>query len=148
MNAPFADPCPIEIDPRPCERCGLTIDHHRMVDDGEGPEFFCLSPDELTTPELERRAELIREIEIAAMVREMELADPRDRWKHTGEAPRRPTNGFSENPIAYRTAQSTIDAFFFVVRTKSTEDIAEWLARHPRDEQHLYKLWKQKCSTK
>jgi len=41
----------------------------------------------MTLAELERRAELTREIEIAAMVRQMELDDPRDRWKHTGEPP-------------------------------------------------------------
>ena len=38
------EPEPIEIDPRPCELCGLTIDRHQIVDNGEGPEFFCLSP--------------------------------------------------------------------------------------------------------
>jgi hypothetical protein len=32
---------PIEIDPRPCGLCGLTIDRHDMVDAGEEPEFFC-----------------------------------------------------------------------------------------------------------
>ena len=50
MNAPFSiapgeaierEPAPIEIDPRDCVLCGLTIDKHKMVDDGEGPVFFC-----------------------------------------------------------------------------------------------------------
>jgi hypothetical protein len=102
-----------------------------------------MAPDELA---------IEREIFLGAgdLVRRWELADPRDRWKWTGEPP--PTNGVSETPLpartrSYRTPQSTIDAFFFVVRTKDAAGIAEWLARHPRDEQHLYKLWKQKCST-
>lgn len=80
-----AHPLPIEIDSRPCRRCGLTIDHHDMLDDGEGPLFYCLPLYAMTLSELERRAELIGELEIAAMVEQMERADPRDRWKHTGE---------------------------------------------------------------
>src|SRR6267378_6070275 len=81
------DPAPIEIDPRPCELCGLTIDRHQMVDLGEGPLFYCpdLSPDEMTLPELERRAELRAREEIAAMVELWERADPRDCLKHTGK---------------------------------------------------------------
>ena len=50
MNIGLVHPAPIEIDPRPCGLCGLTINRHEMVDDGEGPDFFCadLSPDEMT----------------------------------------------------------------------------------------------------
>src|ERR1700722_7260748 len=44
MNAPLA--LPIEIDPRPCKICGLTVDRHITADDGEGPEFFCAESDE------------------------------------------------------------------------------------------------------
>jgi hypothetical protein len=53
----------LEIDPRPCQLCGLTIDRHDMVDDGDGPVFFCpdIDPDDMTLIELERRAELRRE---------------------------------------------------------------------------------------
>jgi hypothetical protein len=35
------EPGPLDLDPRPCEFCGLTIDRHDMVDHGEGPEFYC-----------------------------------------------------------------------------------------------------------
>jgi hypothetical protein len=56
---------PIAIDPRPCGLCGRTIDQHDCFDQGEGPEFFCYPDDDL--------------------VKQWELADPRDRWKHTGE---------------------------------------------------------------
>ncbi|WP_407160158.1 hypothetical protein [Bradyrhizobium sp. STM 3557] len=49
---------------------------------------------------------------------------------------------------AYQTPRSTLDAFWYVVRTESTDGIADWLARHPRDAVHLHKLWKAKeCST-
>jgi RecA-family ATPase len=61
------EPDPIEIDPRPCDACGLTIDKHRRVDTSEGPEFFC------DDAELEIRASAT-----AARLR-MELRDPRDR---------------------------------------------------------------------
>jgi hypothetical protein len=59
MNAISPELDPIEIDPRPCELCGLTIDRHEMVDDGEGPVFFCTG-----------------EIDDAA---QPEIAEPRDR---------------------------------------------------------------------
>ncbi|SHH38340.1 AAA family ATPase [Bradyrhizobium erythrophlei] len=66
--AAFEDePAPIEIDPRPCERCGLTMDQHHREDTPEGPEFFC-DADELA----------IRASATAARLR-MELNDPRDR---------------------------------------------------------------------
>src|SRR5450631_4117228 len=79
MNAPFSitpgeiierEPDPIEMDPRPCGLCGLTIDRHERDDTPEGPLFFCadLSPDEMTLPELERRAELRRQEDIAALL--------------------------------------------------------------------------------
>ncbi|MGY4409121.1 hypothetical protein ACVWW4_000857 [Bradyrhizobium sp. LB7.1] len=87
MNA--VTPLPVEIDPRPCELCGLTIDRHQMIDEGEGPEFFCIDVpvDELTLDELERRDELRRLEACAAMVRDWEMEDPRDSWRWTG-APR------------------------------------------------------------
>jgi RecA-family ATPase len=60
------EPDSIEIDPRPCGQCGLTIDQHRRVDTPEGPEFFCHEN------ELE-----IQSAATAARLR-MELKDPRD----------------------------------------------------------------------
>jgi hypothetical protein len=47
----------------------------------------------------------------------------------------------------FRTPQSVIDAFFYVLKTKDAAGIAEWLAAHPQDERHLQKIWEQKCST-
>jgi hypothetical protein len=131
------EPSPIEIDPRPCDWCGLTIDQHVMVDGGDGPEFFC------------------QDISSSAsnLVSQWGMQDSRDAWRHTGEAP--PPAAFrnaAPGPPAsvreyYRTPQATIDAFFYVARTKDAAGIADWLADHPRDARHLHKLWKQKCST-
>jgi RecA-family ATPase len=58
---------PIEIDPRPCGLCGLTIDRHIQIDTPEGPEFEC-DPAEL---EIQASATATR--------LRMELKDPRDR---------------------------------------------------------------------
>lgn len=46
----------------------------------------------------------------------------------------------------YHTAQSTIDAFWYVVRNESAEYLADWLDRHPKDDAFLRKLWRAKCS--
>jgi AAA domain len=68
LNSPIEpEPDPIEIDPRSCDRCGLTIDLHHRVDEGEGPEFFC---DECEVD--------IRRAATIARLR-MELKDLRDR---------------------------------------------------------------------
>jgi hypothetical protein len=140
MNA--AVPLPIEIDPRPCELCGLTIDRHQMVNEGEGPEFYCVDVpvDELTLEELERRAELRRQEEIAAMVRDWEMDDPRDRWRHTGEA--RPAT--QPDPVPrrepYTPPQATIDAFFYVVALDDVDRLKAWLADHPKDATILLEL--------
>lgn len=51
-NHPVAhtlEPDPIEIDPRPCERCGRTIDQHECIDTPEGPEFYCFPDDDIVT---------------------------------------------------------------------------------------------------
>jgi hypothetical protein len=161
MNAPVAfpingdelpnqiEPSPIEIDPRPCGLCGRTIDQHDMVDKGEGPEFFCVDPqpDDLTLDELERRAELVRQIEVAAIVRRWELNDPRDRWRHTGDAPPKNTSGEEEyfpRKQPYRTPQSTIDAFWYVAGLDDSNYLTAWLAQHPRDVEILQKLWEAK----
>jgi hypothetical protein len=148
MNAhfPAIEPDPIEVDPRPCQLCGLTIDRHEIVDDGEGPEHYCPEPDELTLDELERRAELVRQIEVSAIVRSMELNDERDCWRHTGEPPPDAfRNGdFPGTPAPirqhYRTPQSTIDAFWFVVGLCNPERLKSWLGDRPKDAPFLLKL--------
>jgi hypothetical protein len=132
MNA--ISPRQLEIDPRACQLCGLTIDRHEMVDDGEGPLFFCadLSPDDMTLLELERRAELRRQEEVAAILARMDAmngpADP--------PAPR--------EPPPYRPAQSTVDAFWYVVSLRDPERFKAWLAARPDDAPFLLKLLESK----
>jgi hypothetical protein len=115
----------IEIDPRPCELCGRTIDQHEMIDGGEGPEFFCYPDNDIVTC--------------------WELADPRDSWRHTGEPPPSASVRNSDitaaaaRPDYYRTPQSTADAFWYVVRLADPERLAAWLDDHPKDESFLLK---------
>jgi len=131
MNAPFSiAPGPIEIDPRPCGLCGLTIDRHEIVDDGEGPVFFCAEFDDFA----------------ADIMRQWELADPRDSWRHAGESP--PPERVRNSDISpgapdkpqYRTPQATRDAFWFVVGLAEPVRLKGWLADHPRDARFLIKL--------
>jgi hypothetical protein len=133
------EPQPIEIDPRACDWCGLTIDEHLMVDDGDGPEFFC--------QEIHPHA--------ADLVRQWEMQDPRDAWRHTGEIP--PPVAFrnadfpgTPAPIRqhYRTPQATIDAFFYVAGLNDAEYLKRWLKQHPRDAETLCKLWEGKNAAK
>jgi hypothetical protein len=123
---------PLAIDPRPCGLCGLTIDQHRVVDTGEGLEFFCLD-------------ENVVGDDAASVVARWEMADPRDRWRRTGEAP--PPEAVRNADIVplktaprhYHTPQSTVDAFWYVVRLKEPDRLAAWLRDHPRDAPFLLK---------
>jgi hypothetical protein len=118
------------IEPRPCEFCGLTIDRHEMIDRGEGPEFFCadLSPDEMTLPELERRAELRWQEEGAAILM---------RWEAMAGGPAPPALA---EPEPYRPARSTADAFRFLVATGDVGHLKAWLADRPKDAPLLLEL--------
>lgn len=121
---------PAGIDPRPCQHCGLGIVRHRMVDDGDGPEFFCLPPDDMTLPELERRAELIRLIEVAEIFARLEAMDNPSKRQPPPRAQPRP----------HRTPQATIDAFWYLVTLKEPEKLAAWLRDRERDAPFLLKL--------
>jgi len=116
----------IAIDPRPCGLCGLTIDRHIMIDDGEGPEFFCddILIDDLTLDELERREELRREEDVAAIIARWEAID-------------RPARRDHAEPEPYRPAASTIDAFKFVARQGDVAALKAWLRDHRRDAPYL-----------
>jgi hypothetical protein len=124
------EPAPIEFDPRPCGLCGLTIDRHDMVDRGDGPEFFCvdLSPDEMTLDELERRAELRRQEDIAAILARMDAMD--------GPAVTPPAG----KPPTHRPAQSTVDAFRLLTAAGDVGRLREWLADRPKDAPFLLAL--------
>jgi hypothetical protein len=145
-----ATPPPIQIDPRACGLCGLTVDKHDMVDTGEGPLFYCIDfdPNDLTLIELERREVLRFREEVAAMIEQWERADPRDAWMHTGEAPPPDSirNGPQTEPCrqSNRPAQSTIDAFLHLAQHDRGR-LAAWLANHPQDVGgELFKLWESK----
>jgi hypothetical protein len=115
------EPNLLAIDPRPCQLCGLTIDRHEMIDSGEGPEFFCsdLSADEMTLPELERRAELRRQEDIAAILA---------RWEAL------PVDNLPPRvPEPYRPAASTVDAFHLVAAAGDVGRLKAWLADRPKD---------------
>jgi hypothetical protein len=116
------------------------------LDSGEGLEFFCIDmpPNEMATTELQHRAELIRQLEVAAMVERMERADSRDAWMHTGEAPPPDSirNGPAPEPArqSNRPAQSTIDAFLYLVSLKDPDRLVAWLQERERDRPFLLTL--------
>jgi hypothetical protein len=120
----LVEPEPILIDPRSCVLCGLTADRHDVIDDGDGPIFYCpdLSPDEMTLVELERRAELRRQEEVAAIFARLEaMDDPSKRLPPPRE------------PEPYRPAKSTVDAFRYLTAAGDIGRIREWLADRPKD---------------
>jgi hypothetical protein len=129
------DQAAIAIDPRTCMLCGFTIDRHDMVDDGDGPLFFCaeIDPENLTLPELECRAELLRQEEVAVILARLEAAD--DPSKRPPLVPR---------AEPYRTPQSTEAAFKYVCSLNDADYLARWLANHPADAPELFKIWKGK----
>jgi hypothetical protein len=145
LNIRLVDPAPIEIDPRPCERCGLKIDRHDMIDRGDGPLFFCIDPENLTLPELKLRADLRLEEHAEVLVEQWELADPRDNWKHTG-APR-PShdirNGALQAPRSwtpYSPPGPVIAEFWEVIGRADPDAFKAWLLNHPQDAPGLLKL--------
>jgi hypothetical protein len=79
-------------------------------------------------------------------VARLEMADPRDRWKHTGELP---SSFIAEPPLKneYRTPQATLDAFFGWIVRQDEATQAHWLAEHPKDAPLIRKLWREKCSS-
>jgi hypothetical protein len=108
------EPDPIEIEP--CELCGCAIE------------------------DLE---ELIY-LRAADLIAQWERADPRDRWRHTGEQPPRTVEPSPTAAQPYRTPQSTIDAFWYVANLNDADYLKRWLAEHPRDVTALQKLWEAK----
>jgi hypothetical protein len=50
-------------------------------------------------------------------------------------------------PRAYHTPESTIDAFWYVVRNENDEYLARWLAEHPLDAPYLRKLAEERCTS-
>ncbi|HXB77793.1 MAG TPA: hypothetical protein VNX23_10370 [Bradyrhizobium sp.] len=75
----------------------------------------------------------------AQILRRWEMADPRDRWKWTGEAPP-PEIVLALMPPPYCTPQSTADAFWHVVSLRDQARFKAFLADHPKDAPFLLKL--------
>ena len=118
MNSASPDvlePEPIDIGP-PCELCGCAIE------------------------DLE---ELIY-LRAADLIAQWERADPRDAWRHPGEQPPRAIGPAPTATQPYRTPQSTVDAFWYVVRLDDPQHLTRWLAQHPLDAPALCKLWEDK----
>ena len=80
----------------------------------------------------------------ADLVRQWELDDPRDRWKHTGEAPPKAMSPQVNRPKAYETPEATINAFWYVVSLCEPKRLTAWLDDHPRDGPFLIKLLEDK----
>jgi len=84
------------------------------------------------------------------IVKRWQLADPRDRWLITGEAPppkairNADISGTTAKPKPYRTPQATIDAFWYVARQGDANQMRDWLENHPRDKSRLLELLKNK----
>ncbi len=127
------EPDPLEIDSRHCGECGLRIDQHRRVDTPEGPEFFC-----------EDDLEIQIHLAAADLVKQWELADPRDRWRHTGEPPPKASDISNARREPYCTPPSVVDAFLYVVRLGDADYLSRWLAQHPLDAPYLLKIWDRK----
>jgi hypothetical protein len=47
-------------------------------------------------------------------------------------------------PRPYRTPQSTIDAFWYLVQLNDTDRLKAWLAARPLDQQTLYELYEER----
>jgi hypothetical protein len=83
----------------------------------------------------------------ADIVRQWELADARDRWRHTGEAPPAAVEMLPAAKPTYTTPQSVVDAFWCVMQSGDADYLSRWLIDHPLDASHLKKVWEAKCST-
>lgn len=68
----------------------------------------------------------------ATLVMQWELADPRDRWRWTGELPPVEQAAAIDKPLR-RTPQATVDAFQYVVSLGDPDRLAAWLRNHPDD---------------
>ncbi|GMP11843.1 hypothetical protein [Bradyrhizobium sp. TM239] len=66
------------------------------------------------------------------LLMQWELADPRDRWRWTGEMPPVLQVTAIEKPQR-RTSQATVDAFRYVASLGDADRLAGWLRNHPDD---------------
>jgi hypothetical protein len=76
---------------------------------------------------------------IARRVQRWELADPRDAWRHTGEPQPNTSIAPKSIPRPYRTPDTVVDAFKYVMSLGDADYLARWLASHPADAAALLK---------
>jgi hypothetical protein len=145
---------PIEIDPRPCERCGLKIYDHHMIDDGNGPQHFCISQlyervaaGKVKSPTRPFWLGWNHGIDFALNhAAELEISEIMSTIMVEPEAV--PSVIPQRTPEPYRTLQVTVDAFWFVARNHDDVYLAAWLKRHPADAAFLIRLWEAKNARK
>ncbi len=151
------DPAPIEIDPRLCRICGLKIDRHVMVDEGEGPEFFCAESDEWLHEKLlasKSHPSSSDRVYVRVYVRGWNAAID-FALEQMRIACDEPPQWFAESvkpqcddapPIApeptrrYRTPQATIDAFKYLARQGDAARLRAWLDHRRQDAPYLLSL--------
>ena len=97
-----------------------------------------------STMEVEEFTPVVRMLRAADLIAQWERADPRDCWRHTGEHPPRTVETPRAAAQPYQTPQSTVDAFWYVVRLDDPDYLARWLEQHPLDASALCKLWEGK----
>ncbi|EIG63473.1 hypothetical protein [Bradyrhizobium sp. WSM1253] len=68
----------------------------------------------------------------ATLVMQWELADPRDRWRWTGEMPPVAASEVKK-PATYKPADSTVWAFEYLLGLGDQERLTTWLRNHPAD---------------
>jgi hypothetical protein len=76
----------------------------------------------------------------AQIARQWEMSDPRDAWRHTGEAPPKAIPVPAAIRQQYRTPQPTIDAFRCVVALEDLQRLKAWLSDRPKDAPFLLAL--------
>jgi hypothetical protein len=66
----------------------------------------------------------------AQIVRLWELADPHDRWRHSGDAPPAPEIVAPAAARAIRAPSATVEAFKYVASLGDPDHLARWLRDH------------------
>jgi hypothetical protein len=107
---------------------------------GEAIAAASLVP-ELDEPDLADDLEIEIALRAADQVRAWEIADPRDRWRHTGE-PAPIVRPVVRQREPYAPPAATVHAFRYVLSLNDHDYLARWLAEHPSDAPALYKIWK------
>ncbi len=75
------------------------------------------------------------------LLMQWEMADPRDRWRWTGELPPKPEpQSQRPTPRRSRPPEATVDAFKHVAGLGDPDRLAAWLRNHPEDAPDLLEM--------